>query len=77
MKIEVLGTGCPKCRKTEDTIRQVLAKAGVEAEIVHVTSINDIVARGVLVTPAVMVDGVKKAEGKVPTEAEIRRWVGK
>ena len=54
----------------------MLAKVGVEAEVVHVTDLNEIVSRGILVTPAVVVDGVKKVEGKVPSEGEIRRWVG-
>ncbi|MGI6633181.1 MAG: thioredoxin family protein [Bacillota bacterium] len=77
MKIEVFGSGCAKCRKAEEIIRRVLAKVGVEAEVVHVTDLNEIVSRGILVTPAVVVDGVKKVEGKVPSEGEIRRWVGK
>ena len=75
MKIEILGTGCPKCRKTEATIREVLAKLHLNAEIVDVTDINAIVARGVMMTPAVFVDGVKVVEGKVPSEAEVAAFL--
>lgn len=77
MKIEIFGTGCPKCRKTETVITDILKKLGVEAEVVHVTDLNEIIDRGVMMTPAVFIDGVKKIEGKIPTEAQIRQWFGK
>ncbi|MGE5485746.1 MAG: thioredoxin family protein [Ignavibacteriales bacterium] len=77
MKIEILGPGCPKCRKTGQLIEDTLRKIGIEAEIVHVTDLNEIIDRGVMMTPAVMVDGVVKIEGRIPTEAQIRQWSGK
>lgn len=77
LKIEVLGTGCPKCRKTEDLIVQTIKKIGVDAEVVHVTDLNEIIDRGVMMTPAVIIDGVKVLEGKVPTESQIRQWLAK
>ncbi|MGE5584817.1 MAG: thioredoxin family protein [Bacillota bacterium] len=77
MKVEILGTGCPKCRKTEDMIAETVRKLGVDAEIVHVTDIDEIIDRGVMMTPAVFVDGEKKVEGRMPTEPEIRKWFGK
>lgn len=77
MKIEILGTGCPKCRKTEEMISDAIRKLGIEAEIVHVTNINEIIDRGVMMTPAVLVDGEKKIEGRIPTEAQIREWLRK
>ena len=76
MKIEIMGTGCPKCRKTEAMIEEVIRKTGVAAEIVHVRNLKEIVDRGVMMTPAVFVDGVKKVEGKIPGEADIRKWLG-
>lgn len=76
MRVEILGTGCPKCRKTGELIEEILKKAGVQAEIVHVTDLDEIVDRGVMMTPAVFVDGVKKIEGKIPTEAQVRSWFG-
>ena len=76
VKVEILGTGCPKCRKTEDMIAEAVRKLGVDAEIVHVTDIDEIIDRGVMMTPAVFVDGEKKVEGRMPAEAEIRKWFG-
>lgn len=74
MKIEVFGTGCPKCRKTEETIAQTIRSLGIEGEIVHIDKLDDIINRGVMMTPAVAIDGVIKLEGKVPTEQQIRAW---
>lgn len=74
MKIEILGVGCPKCRRTEATIEEVIRKTGIKAEIAHVTDLKEIVDRGIMMSPAVFVDGVKKVEGKIPTETEIRKW---
>lgn len=76
MKIEVLGTGCPKCRKVEQMIMGALKKLGSDAIVVHVTDLNEIIERGVMMTPAVIIDGVKKLEGRMPTEDQIRKWLG-
>jgi small redox-active disulfide protein 2 len=73
-KIEILGTGCPKCNKTTEIIKETVKKIGVEAEVVKVSNLNDIISRGVMMTPAVMVDGELKVEGKIPGEKEIKSW---
>lgn len=73
-KIEILGTGCPKCQKTTELIEKEIEEAGVEAEIVKVEDLDEIVARGVMMTPAVMIDGETKTEGKVPSSSEIKSW---
>lgn len=75
MKIEILGTGCAKCKKTKETIEKVLNGAGVEAEVVKVEDFETILNYGVMVTPAVVVDGDVKIAGKVPTEKDILEWI--
>lgn len=75
MKVEILGAGCPKCRKSEELIAEAVQKLGIQAEIVQVTDLDEIIDRGVMMTPAVFVDGEKKIEGKIPTEAQIREWL--
>ncbi|NPV71846.1 MAG: thioredoxin family protein [Firmicutes bacterium] len=77
MKVEIFGVGCPKCKKTEELIAETIKKIGVDAEIIHVTELDEIIDRGIVMTPAVMIDGVKKMEGKIPTEAQIRQWFGR
>ena len=77
MKIEVLGTGCSKCKKTKETIEKVVKQSGVEAEVVKVEDIEKIMSYGVMVTPAVVIDGEVKLAGKVPDEKEIKKWISK
>lgn len=75
MKIEILGTGCPKCKKTKETIEKVLKQTGVEAEVIKVEDIEKIMSYGVMVTPAVVIDGEVKLAGKVPDEKDVRKWI--
>ncbi len=71
-KIQVLGTGCPKCRKLAENAEAAAKAAGIEYSLEKVTSINDIMKFGVMLTPALAVDGVVKVCGKVPGVDEIR-----
>ena len=75
MKIEVLGTGCEKCKKTYANARQAVEALGVEADLVKVEKIEDIVERGVMMTPALTVDGEVKVAGRVPSADEIKGWL--
>lgn len=71
MKIEILGTGCPKCNLLESTARSAASKLGIPFEIDHVRDINAITNRGVMMTPALAVDGKVVVSGRVPKESEI------
>ena len=75
MEIKVLGPGCPKCKKTEELVREAVAESGVEARVVKVTDMLDIARHGVFGTPAVIVDGKVKSVGKVPSKEEIKKWI--
>ena len=75
MKIEVLGTGCPKCHKTRKNIETALSEAGKEAEIVEVKDLKSIAGYGVMMTPAVVVDGEVKIVGKVPSVEQIKSYL--
>jgi small redox-active disulfide protein 2 len=75
MKIEILGTGCSKCNKTKEVIEKVLKSTGVKAEVVKVEDIETILKYGVMITPAVVIDGDVKIVGKVPDEKEIKKWI--
>ena len=72
MKIEVLGTGCPKCQGLMDNAKAAVAQLGLTAEVVKVSDIVEIAARGVMMTPALSIDGEVKAVGKVPSVEEIK-----
>lgn len=73
MKIEILGAGCPKCQSLAKNAERAVREAGVQAEIVKVTEIREIVKRGVMITPALAVDGVVRSAGKVLGAEEIKR----
>jgi len=69
--IKILGTGCAKCKQTEAIIKEVIAKEGIEANVIKIEDIQDIMAYNILSTPAVVVDEVVKIKGKVPSAQEI------
>ncbi|MBU4227222.1 TM0996/MTH895 family glutaredoxin-like protein [bacterium] len=75
MKIEILGTGCPKCKKLHELTEEIISKLGVSAEIVKVTDINKIIDYGVMVTPALVIDGNVKVAGRMPGKQEITDWI--
>ncbi len=75
MKIEVLGTGCARCNTTEEIVRQAVQEAGIEAQVIKVKDIREIAKYGVMVTPAVVVDGELKSAGKIPDMEEVINWI--
>lgn len=72
MKIEVLGPGCPKCDSSFDRVKQVLEELKLEAELVKVTDVFQIIDRGISFTPALIIDGKVIFQGRVPTREQIR-----
>ncbi len=71
MKIEILGTGCSKCKTLEENAKQALAKIGGFHEVKKVEDVVEIMNYGVMSTPALVVDGVVKSSGKVLSADEI------
>jgi small redox-active disulfide protein 2 len=71
-KIQILGPGCPKCKKLTELTEQAAKELGIEYEIEKVTKINDIMKFGVMVTPALVIDGQVKIAGKSPSIDEIK-----
>jgi len=77
MKIEILGTGCPKCKKVTELAEQAVKESGIEAEIIKVTDIKKIMNYGVMSTPTMVIDGEVKSSGKIPGIEEIKNWLKK
>ena len=75
MKIEVLGTGCAKCKRLHQLVEQVVADSGTDAEVTKVEKIEDIVRYGVAFTPALVINGEVKAAGAIPEAAQIEAWL--
>ena len=76
VRIEVLGMGCPNCRRLLAHVQQAIKELGISAEIVKVEDITEITNRGILFTPALYMDGVAKSVGRVPPVEEIKRMLG-
>ena len=74
-KIEILGTGCAKCNKLEETAKKASDELGIEYDLVKVKDISKIMEYGVMVTPALVVNGVVKAAGKVPGIDEVKKMI--
>lgn len=75
MKIQILGTGCPKCKKLAELTEEAAKALGIDYELIKITQINDIMNFGVMITPALAVNGIVKFAGKVPTAEEIKNYL--
>ncbi len=75
MRIEILGPGCAKCNLLAQHAEEAAQSMGLDYEIVKVTALPDILARGVMSTPAMAVDGVLKVQGHVPTSRNIGKML--
>ncbi len=73
MKVQILGTGCPKCRMLTANAEAAIQQLGLDAEIEKVDQIKDIVRMGVMTTPALAVDGVVKSSGHLLSVEQVKR----
>ena len=71
-KLQILGTGCPKCKKLAENAEAAAKAAGVDYELEKVTDVNEMMKMGVMMTPALAVDGEIKVVGKVPDAEQIQ-----
>ena len=76
MRIQVLGTGCPKCKQLTVNAEQAIQELGISAEVEKVTDIKEIMKFGVMFTPGLAVDGQVKSSGKVLSVEEIKKIIG-
>jgi len=74
-KIQILGTGCPKCKTLFANAEAAVKAAGIEAEVVKIDQIAEIMKFGVMITPALAVDGVVKSAGKVLSADDIKKFL--
>ncbi|HUT84611.1 MAG TPA: thioredoxin family protein [Thermodesulfobacteriota bacterium] len=73
MKVEIFGTGCPKCRKLFEHAQQAVKSLNIDVEVIKVEDIQKIINAGVMMTPALVVDGEVKSTGKVLSVDEIKK----
>lgn len=75
MKLQIYGTGCPKCQRLAEATRVAADELGVPYEMEKVTDINQIVAAGIMVTPALAVNGEIKVTGRIPSNTELKEML--
>jgi small redox-active disulfide protein 2 len=75
MKIQILGTGCPKCKTLAANTEKAIKDLGIEAEIIKVTDIKEIMAFGVMMTPALAIDGAVKSSGHLLSPEQIKKLI--
>jgi small redox-active disulfide protein 2 len=73
--VKILGPGCANCRKLEAVARNAAQRSGIEATFVKVTDIDDILAHNVFATPGLVIGDKVVSTGRIPSEAEIQRWL--
>jgi small redox-active disulfide protein 2 len=74
-KIQILGTGCPKCKKLTENVEAAAKELELEFEVEKVADINEMMKYGVMMTPALVIDDEVKAVGKVPSVEEIKQML--
>jgi len=75
MKIEILGMGCPKCKKLYENAQSAVKELNAQVEVVKVEDIQKITDYGLMTTPAIAIDGEVKAAGRIPAPDEIKKWI--
>ena len=75
MNITVVGTGCAKCKKLEEIVRQIVSEKDIDASVEKMTDIGEIAKTGILITPGLIIDGTVKMSGKLPSKAEVERII--
>lgn len=76
MEIKVLGSRCSRCHKALEVVEKVVKENGVDAQVEYVTDIMKVMEYNIMATPAVVVDGVVKIKGTVPSEADVKKLLG-
>ena len=74
-KLQIFGTGCPKCEKLAKNTEEAAKNVGIKYEIEKVTDLKEIMNFGVMITPALAVDGEVKVEGKIPSVEDIKKML--
>ena len=75
MEIKILGTGCPKCRKLEAMVNEIVQDISLDASVTKVTDIKEIVKAGVMLTPGLMINGDVKFYGKLLPKSELAKII--
>lgn len=77
MTVKILGPGCSKCKTLEEKVRRIVSEHKLDAEIIKVTDMDEIMKYGIMLTPGLVIDEQIKSYGSVPKEEQILAWLKK
>lgn len=75
MDVKIVGTGCAKCKKLEETVREVVREMAIDASVGKISDIKEIAETGIMMTPGLIIDGKVKLSGKVPSKEEVTKII--
>jgi small redox-active disulfide protein 2 len=75
MKVQILGSGCAKCKTLEERVRQLVAKHQLPVEVEKVTDLQEIIKYGIMMTPGLVVDDTLKSVGSIPKDDQLLAWM--
>jgi small redox-active disulfide protein 2 len=75
MNIKILGIGCPKCRRLEEKVKEVVLKNNINAEIEKITEVLDMMKYGIMMTPGLVVNEKLKSSGVIAKDEDILKWI--
>lgn len=75
LTVKILGSGCANCKKLEAVAREAASQAHIEATFIKVTDVNDIMAYDVMSTPALVINEKVVSSGRIPTSADVQKWL--
>ena len=75
MKIEILGTGCPKCKQLEALVKEAVTELKIKANIVKITDIEEIIEYGIMSLPALFINGKEILSGRLPGKEELKKLI--
>ena len=75
MKVQILGSGCAKCKTLEERVRLLVAEHQLPVEVEKVTDLQEIIKYGIMMTPGLVVDGVVKSVGSIPKDEQLLVWM--
>ena len=75
MKVQILGSGCAKCKTLEERVRELVAKNQLPVEVEKITDLQEMMKYGIMMTPGLVIDGVVKSVGSIPKESQLLEWM--
>lgn len=76
MEIKILGTGCAKCKNLDRKVRELVASHNIEANVLYVTDLNEMIDAGIIMTPGLIIDNEVKSIGIIPKTTQLLEWMG-